>query len=315
MSSTLTESPGGMPLGGATVSGTQITVDTYVNPPTRIPEIVRNLVADNEGYFAEDIFSVPGFTVEGGAIIYTPTFPTDLFLDPDKSLAPRAPGSEAPLIGSKRYEPLVARPESIAGRIEVHDEARRRNLVFVVQNDFQKAANTFADRLQSRAIETLNDFIDATSRSTPGLNWRAAHTSGLGAVDPATLPRRDFATVLAQFIADKAGVRPDTIILNQEDALYLEETSEGSPFAQPGQFQRMLDRYGIKNYRVSPQQPEGRATFVKSKQVGVIAFEKPLDQEYERAGTRKTDVYILEMTPVFVAYDAAAVFALDGIDS
>ena len=224
MSATLYESANGYPLGSASVAGTQVTVDTLTNPPTIIPEIIRDLVAENQGYFVEDIFSTPGFTVEGGAILYTPTFPQDLFLDPNQSLAPRAPGSEAPLVGWKRYAPQIAHPESISGRIDVTDEARRRNLVADVQNGFRKVANTFADRMQSRGIEVLDAAITAWSRSITGVNWRTAHTGGLGAVDPATLPRRDFATVLAQFVADKAGVRPDTLILNQEDALYLEET-------------------------------------------------------------------------------------------
>lgn len=311
--SSLAPSPGGMPLGGATVSGTLITVDTYVNPPTRIPEIIRNLVADNEGYFAEEIFSTPGFTVEGGAVIYTPTFPQDLFLDPAQSLRPRAPGSEAALLGANLYEPQVARPESLAGRIEVHDEARRRNQVFVVQNQFTRTANTFADRIQLRAIETLNDAVTAWARTIDGVNWRTAHTGGLLNVDPATLPRRDFASVLQQFIADKAGVRPDTVILHQDDALYLEETMDiGVAGVSGGGLDRLLNRYGL-TMRVSPLQTEGTAIFVKSKQIGVIAFEKPLDQEYERAGTRKTDVFIVEATPVFVAYDASAVVAVTGI--
>lgn len=312
--STIVSAPAGLPLGGATSSGTLITVDDLVNPPTRIPMIVRDLVADNEGYFAEDIFATPGMTVEGGAVIYTPTFPQDLFLDPDQDLGPRAPGSEAPLIAGRRYTPQIARPESKSGRIEVTDEAKRRNQVWDVQNQFQKAANSFADYIQSRAIAAMNAAVTAWSRSIDGVNWRTAHSSGLLNVDPATLPRRDFSNVISQFIADKAGVRPDTVVLHQNDAQYLDEVmSLGvGAIGVAGGLASLLQRNNL-TMRVSPHQTEGTAIFVKSKQIGMIMFEKPLDQEYERAATRKTDVYVLEMAPVFVAQDASAILAVTGI--
>jgi hypothetical protein len=312
--SSLAPAPSGLPLGGAVIDGTLITVDDYVNPASRIPEIVRNLVADNEGYFIEDVFSTPGFTVQGGAIIYTPTFPQDLFLDPEQTLGSRAPGTEAPLIAGKRYTPQVARPESKAGRIEVTDEAKQRNQVWDVQNSFQKAANSFADYMQARGVQALNDAVTAWSRTTAGVNWRTTHSTGLVDVDPTTLPINDFGVVLKQFRADKAGVRPDTLILHENDAFYLDLVTSG-PYMTPGAYiDALLKRYGISNYLVSPHATEGTAIFLKSKQVGVIAFEKPLDQEYERQATRKQDVYVLEMRPVFVAQDASAVLAVTGID-
>jgi len=310
--SSLAYAPDGLPLGGATVSGTLITVDDYVNPPSRIPEIVRNLVADNQGYFIEDVFSTPGFTVQGGAIIYTPTFPQDLFLDPQQNIAARAPGAQAPLIAGKRYQPQVARPESKSGRIEVTDEARQRNQVWDVQNTFMKAANSFADYMQARGIAALNTAVSAWSRTISGVNWRTSHSSGLVNVDPTTLPINDLGNVLKQFRADKTGVRPDLLILHENDAFYLDLVTSG-PFMTPGAYaDALLNRYNLR-LLVSPHATEGTALFVKSKQVGVIAFEKPLDQEYERAATRKTDIFVLEMRPVFVAQDASAVLAVTGI--
>ena len=46
--------------------GTKVTVDLLTRPVTVIAPQVRDLVAVNEGYFVEDVFSTPGFTVEGG---------------------------------------------------------------------------------------------------------------------------------------------------------------------------------------------------------------------------------------------------------
>ena len=307
--STTTYAPNGLPLGGATVNGTQITVDDYINPPSRIPEIVRLLTAENQGYFAEDVFSTPGFTVQGGAVIYTPTFPQDLFLDPQQSIAPRAPGGEAPLIAGKRYEPQVARPESRAGRIVVTDEAKRWNQVWDVQNSFTKAANSFADYIQTRAVAVLYNAVSSWSRSGTGINWRQDYSSGLVNADPSQLPGADFDAVMTQFIADKAGVMPDTLILHQNDARYLRLAYSG-PFMS---LKELLQDYGL-TLRVSPHATEGTAVFLKSKQIGVIAFDKPLDQEYIRDTTHKSDVFVLEMAPVFIAQDASAVWAVTGIN-
>jgi hypothetical protein len=297
--------PVSQPLGGPDVTGTLITVDEMTNPPTRIPAIIRDLVAANEGYFAEDIFSTPGFTVQGGAIIYNETFPQDFFLDPDQSLGPRAPGSEAPNLAAFRKPPKVARPESWSGNIEITDEARRRNQLPNVQNIFRKAANTFADVIQRRAIETLNAAITDWGRTIAGINWRQTHSQGVTFADPTTLPQMDFGKVMKQFVEDKAGIRPDLLIVNPEDGFYL-DLNYGD------KLQALLDRYGL-TMKETPHQTEGQAIFAKSKQIGVLAFEKPLDQEYERLGRRKTDSYTLEATPVPVAIDASSVVRVEGI--
>lgn len=290
---------GTSPLGGPAVSGNLITVDAMTNPPSRILAIIRDLVAANEGYFAEEIFATPGFTVAGGAIIYDETFPEDHFLEDDGRPAPRAPGSEAARLSVGRRAPKIARPESWAGSLEIHDEARRRNNVILVTNMFRRAANTFADIIQDRAEATLADFITASARTIDGINWGVALPTGVAQADPATLPQADFALAQKQFVEDKAGVRPDRLVLNTADALRLD-------VIYGDKLPALLARYGLE-LRISPRRPVGKALFLKSKQVGVIAFEKPLDQEHTRHGNRKTDEYTLESTPVFVANDASAV--------
>ncbi len=261
------QSPTGMPLGAATISGTTVTVDQMTRPYTKIAPIVRNLVASNEGYFAERIFNTPGFTVEGGAIIYEESFPANLFLDPDKSIAPRAPGSEAPRLGALRAGPSIARPESWSGSIEITDEARRRNDVIEVQRIFRLTANTFADKIQTRAIEVLDDFVSATGREIPGgTAWDAIDlTGGLPNIDPSTTPVADISLAIRQFVNDKAGVRPDLMILNPDDAFYLD-------LIYGEKLDALLKRYGLTLLE-SPQHTAGSALLVKSKQVGVMAFE------------------------------------------
>lgn len=301
-----TQSPTTMPLGGPTVSGTFVTVDQMTKPATVIPPTIRNLVAANEGYFAERIFNTPGMTVQGGAILYEESFPANHFLDPNKTIAPRAAGSEAPRIAALRGVPSIARPESWSGSIEVTDEARRRNNVIEVQRIFRAAANEFADRIQTRAIATLTTALAAWGRQVAGTPWDVALTNGVPNANPAVLPQRDLSLVFRQFVKDKAGIRPDTLIVHPDTAFYLD-------LIYGEKLDALLKRYGLTMYETI-EMPLTSAYFVRAGAVGAMAFEKALDQEYTREGKRFTDVYTLEAVPVFVANDASAILELTGIN-
>lgn len=308
------QNPVAQPLGGVTVNGTTVTVDTYVNPPTKIPAIIRELVAADEGYFIEDVFGTLGSPIQGGAVIVEETFPEDFFLDADSMPAPRAPGAEAPRLASGRHEPKVRRPESWAGSIEVTDEARQRNNVIAVRNQFTKAANTFADIIQRRGIEVLLDAVDDWNRvGEAKTNWQEAHTSGVQNVDPEKMPHFDIARALKQFRDDKVGVRPDTIILNTEEALFLDLFYPG--IGTTLSVDAVLSRYGINRIIATPLIDEGKVLFVKSGAPGVIGWELPMSQEMEREVKRKTDIFVLECRPVYAAFDASAVWMLEGTDS
>jgi hypothetical protein len=308
------QNPVTQPLGGATVNGTTITVDTYVNPPTKIPAIIRELVAADEGYFIEDVFGTLGSPIQGGAVIVEETFPEDFFLDADSMPAPRAPGAEAPRLASGRHEPKVKRPESWAGSIEVTDEAKQRNNVIAVRNQFVKAANTFGEIIQTRGIEVLLDAVDDWNRTGEAkVNWQEAHTSGVQNVDPMKMPHYDIARVLKQFRDDKVGVRPDTMIVNTEESLFLDIFYPG--IGTTLSVQAALSRYGINRIIATPLMDKGNVLFVKSGAPGVIGWELPMTQEFEREVIRKTDVYVLECRPVYAAFDASAVWMLEGTDS
>lgn len=288
---------------GVDVDGNYVTVADYVNPPTRIPTLVRDLVAANEGYWIEEVFATPGMTVQSGAIIYSDTFPEDHFLSAHGRPGPRAPGSEAPRLAAGRPTLKTSRVESWAGSIEVHDEVRRRNQVWDVQRQFRQAANTFADILQVRGEEVLDAFIDASGREvTAGAgtfaDWAAADPiENTASTD--NRPAAEFARVRRLFAQDKAGVRPDVLIADPEDIEHLDRV-------YGDRLDALLRRYGLR-LRESTRATVGERIYARSGQVGVMAFEKPLDQEHTREGTRKTDVYTLEATPVYVANGAESV--------
>lgn len=309
-----TQSPVAQPLGGATVQGTTVTVDTYVNPPTKIPALIRSLVAEEEGYFIERVFGTLGSPIQGGSLIVEETFPEDFFLPAGGEPAPRAPGTEAPNLASMRHEPKVRRPESWAGRIEVTDEAKQRNNVIAVRNQFTKAANTFADIIQRRGIEVLMEAIEDWERvGEAKVNWHEKHESGVQNADPQKMPHYDVALVLKQFFDDKVGVRPNTILCNTEENLFLDlwYPGIGTTLSVDG----MLSKYGITQIIPTPLVDKGKVIFTKAGAPGVIGWELPMSQEFVREGIRKTDVYVLECRPVYAAFDASAVWMLEGTDS
>lgn len=287
---------------GAQLDGQgRLIVDNFTNPPAVIPAIIRGLVASNEGYFIEQVFNVPGMTVDSGFISYQETFPEDHFLDPGASIAPRAAGSEAPRIGIKGRAPKMAFPESWSGSLEVTDEQRRWNKVLEVQETFRRAANTFADVLQTRGETVLGEFTDATNRyiiDPPGSDWAAAKrvedTTGT------VLPGQEFARVKKTFLADKAGQQPDLLLTSLDEAEHLDRI-------YGDRLDAVLNRYGL-TLIASPRRPNGRRIYCKRRAVGTIAFDKPLGTpEVTREGQRFTDVYTMEVVPVFVAHGADAI--------
>jgi hypothetical protein len=298
------------PLGGTSVSGTSLTVDMMVNPPTIIPQLIRDFTAENQGYFIETVLDTPAGNVQGGAVVGTETFPEDHFLDPAQDLAPRAPGAESPLIGGLRREPTIFRPSSWSGVLEVTDEAKRWNKVDEVVNNFRRASNSFADKVQTGGLNAIKAAIASWGRTASSVSWAdAAALSALNATrsgEPAATLRQ----VITQFVNDKTGVRPDTAIFNPQELTALDEIYGERAGGAAG----FLARYGITNVFETPLQTAGKAWFLKSKQVGSIRWDKPLGQEQQRgpAGTWK-DVYALECAPVYVLLDAGSVLEVTGL--
>lgn len=277
----------------------RLVVDDFTNPPSVIPRIIRDLVAENEGYWIESVFNTPGFTVQGGAILYTETHPDDHYLAPGQSIAPRAPGSEAPRLGITRRRPKLAYAESWSGSIEVTDEHRRRNDVIAVQEVFRRASNTFAEVLQDRGEEVLSDFLTANPQRIVAAgagtfgDWSAAAPVE-NTNSTAPRPTAEFARVRRLYREDRAGVQPTLAIMAPEDEEELDRI-------YGDRLNGILQRYNLRILS-SVRRTPGRRLYVREGQIGTLAWEKPLgDPEYTREGRRFTDVYTLEAVPVFVA--------------
>ena len=302
--------PVAQPLGPATISGTTYTVDYLVSNPTILPGMIRNLAAGNRGYFADKVFETPGTRVTGGVVIAEPTKPNELFLPTDQSLAPRAPGAEAPRVGVTRGEPVLYFPESISGSMEVTDEAKERNAISSVTKQLQQIANTFTNTVQTRALEVLKAWTEAETNARTKANktnWKAAAEVEDAKIKAIEGPLVDFAYVEQLFAEDEAGMKLTTVIINPEDYFNLLVAYSQTP----GLLNTLLNEGGWTIY-TSPRVAKGEGYFL-SGPIGVILYELPLTQETDRIVRRKTTETVFEMRPVFAPTDYLSVFRITGL--
>lgn len=298
------------PLGPPTISGTTITVDQMLANPTVIPAIIRNLSAQARGYFLDRMYSTPGGTVTGGAVIGTPTKPSEeeLFLSSGQSIAPRAPGAEAPRVAGARPEPKVFPVESWSGSIEITDEAKRRNDVDGVNRTLQQIANTFTNTLQKRALEVLDAYITETSREKANkTNWATAAETEEAKVKLSEAPAVDFAYVQQLLDVDEAGETLRYVIMNPTEAFEL-AAIYGPEYAT------MMNTWGLTPI-VSNRVTAGVVYFLAEGGVGPLYYEQGLNQETERVAKRKVTEIIFEVNPVFAPIDAYKVIKLKEVSS
>lgn len=281
----------------------QIVVDDFTREPSRIPEVLRTFAENNEGYWIEDVFNSPGWTIQGGAVVYSVNGVDDHFLQAGADFAPRAPGSEAPHLAGTRRRRIVTAPENLSGRIEVTDEARRTNQLADVQRDFQQAANSFARSLQERGEDALEALITDENRDLTFGDGTFAEWDESPVVNSTTAmpyPGQEFARVQRTFFEERGGVQADTLMWAPEDAELFYNI-----YGERGD--TVLMQHGIRRTLRSVRLTAGQRRYLRSGQVGYLAWEKPMDTEEVREGKRKTDVYVLDGSFLFVANGADAI--------
>lgn len=301
------DNPTSFPIGPPGVDGTTVTYDELVNPPSNITVATRDLVVENEMYIAEMLYSNPGWTVQGGAVIYEEDHPQFQFLDPDRSIRSRAPGAEAPIVGIKRRGKKIAVPESLSGAIEVTLEAKQRGQAAQVVLDTEKAmANTIVDQMNTRALAVAQEFIDANSLIMDAETFiNAARATGTDNVDPFTMPAFDLRRVINYFVNMKGGFRPDAMFAHIDDVLYLDA------LYPDGKLDAMLKRLKLQLVETTDVEA-GAPIFAKKKSVGVIAWEQPWHTVPHLKQRGFKDIFESEGRCVFVANNAMTIVRLEG---
>lgn len=257
------------PLGPPTVQDTSITVDLMLQQPTRITAFLMDITLQR--FILDRLFTSAG-GVTGGAVVYDMATENELYMDRD--VEPVSPGSEFPIVTSPRRAPRVAEVEKYGGKYFFTDEARDRNSLVAFQNENTRLGNTIVRKLNSIAVRTVEDAIDANAGASEfvGNDWSAAIPAGSNPTPPAGTPGADFAR--AQLVADQRelGIQYNIALVNP---VQLNELR----LFYGGDLDQMLADNGYDEIYASNRVPVGTTYHVAEGQLGEMRLEQPLATE------------------------------------
>lgn len=294
------------PLSAPTVSGTTLTIDFFLNQPTRVTRTVADRVMAN--FFLDKVFDMGG-DVQGGAVLYDQATTIDVYTDRD--VERMQPGTEAPIVTGARIAPLVAPVEKFGGKFPVTDEAKRRNDVSRVTNQIRRLANTITRKMQQRGIAELEAAISAFSRTTAaGVTWQAAAEEARLNQKPINSPSAVIFKAMELMESLEMGYDFDTLIVSPKDNYLLNLF-----YGEQGPT-KALGALGITNLIVTPRKAAKSAILTAGKQVGQMRLEEPMRTETERevAPLMRQQTWIqTTVNPVFLVTDPYAALEITGL--
>lgn len=289
------------PLGPPTLNGNELTVDTMLEQPTRITNMIMDLSLQR--FIIDRIFASAG-GVTGGAVVYDVVERNELYAARD--IGRVSPGGEFPLITSERPAPEIAEVEKWGGKVFLTDEARERNKAALFTNKMRQLTNTIIRKLNQRAIFELEKSITASGQTTNGNNWASVIVGGSSQTKQSLWPAFDFAHLAQLAEEDELGIVYDLWLLNPQ-----EFTQLVSIYGM-GNLRDLLSAMGIEVY-VSPRVTAGTAYVVAQNQVGEMRVEKPLgtvtwrEEETERTWVQAS------VRPVMYVNNPFAVVKVTGL--
>lgn len=294
------------PLTAPTVSGTTLTIDFYLNNPTRVTRDIADLVMAN--FFLDKVFDTGG-AVTGGAVLYDQASVLDVYTDRDVERV--QPGAEGPIVTGARIAPLVAAVEKFMGKFPVTDEAKRRNDASRVTNQMRRLANTLTRKMQQRGIAELEAAISAFSRTTAAtVTWKVAAEEARLNAKPINSPLGPLFKALQLMEELEMGYDFDTLIISPADNYLL------SLFYNEQAPQNALKTLGIQNLIVTPRKAAKSAILTAGRQVGQMRMEEPMRTETEREGApslRQQTWIQTSVNPVFFVTDPYAALEITGL--
>jgi len=298
------DAPVTFPLDPVTVSGTEITLDQYVNAPTVITRTIAEYAQLR--MYAHKVFS-PGPGVEGGAILFERPNPllTDLFAR--RRTQEVAPGSQFPVQEFLRGVPMVAKPRKIGERFQVTKEEKKRNNPQIVLNAITQSGNTLVRDIEIMALGELNAVIAAETRTVAGQSWTTAAERTLTTKSAANQPLADLINAQVVIDLEERGHVLNAAIVNPLDWANLVAIYGASNVAS------VLASAGFTDYTISPRQLRGKVKLYELGQVGVWSNEFPLDQSTWEEKETESWWYQWSVSPTFAVTDQYTLIELTGV--
>lgn len=269
--------PSPFPPAPPTVAGTNITVNAFLQTPTRVQRAIEALTLQR--FIADAIFA-GGPAVAGGSVMY------DQMLGPDDIFTAREvqeiePGSEFPILNTGERMPLVAVARKYGGEIMLTDEAIRRDNRPLLAREMTRLRNTIIRRVDTVAMAALG--------AAPVQTMVASGDWSLAATDIVA----DLATAAGMVSRLDMGYVADTVLVNPDQTLDLmkdkdlrdampRERTDG--LIRTGNLGRVLGLDFIESNRVAA----GTVWVLQRRIAGSISDEVPLYARPIRDDRRET---------------------------
>lgn len=296
--------PVGYPLGAPTISGTEITIDTYSKQPTRVTRLLQDITLQK--FFWDKVFATGG-GVSGGAVIFDLVTENDLYLLRDVEKV--AAGAEFPNVTSARLAPQIATPDKWGGKFYMTDEARDRNDQIAFTNQARKLSNTILRKMNQYAVGILDAAVTANSRTLAGHSWSAAVPNGNTPTAPNVTPFGDIALAMKNADVDELGIEYDTLLVNPNEKLSLFNFSQFNN----GSLDGTLATIGVRNIFATNRVTAGAAYLLAGGQVGQFRIEKGLTTESWREEKTQRTWWQSDVRPVAFVDNPYAVIKITGV--
>jgi hypothetical protein len=264
----LVNSPTVFPPGTPTIAGTLITVDVFLNNPTRVQRAVTDLTLNR--FIADYIFQA-GPAAEGGAVIFDQIVEGDFFTARD--VQEIEPLSEFPIVNAKRPVPLITAVRKWGGAALISYESARRNRVDVLMRELTRLRNTIVRKIDTVAVAALEAAPVQTLAAAAIWNGGSADIPG------------DLAGAISLIDNIDLGYNADTAMVNPQEKLAMFRNA-ALRAALPRETARVDtqnpilagDLGGVMNldWIVSNRVPAGEVWVLQRKAIGSISDEMPL---------------------------------------
>lgn len=298
-------SPHPYPLDPASVSGTQITLDQYVNNPTVLTRAIAEYAQLR--MYAHKVFS-PGPGVEGGAVLFERPNPllTDIFAE--RRTQEMAPGTRFPKQAFLRGVPMIAKPRKIGQEFEVTKEDKKRNNPQLALNAITQFGNTIVRDVEIMALGELNAVIAAEARTVAGQSWTTAAEQTFTSKTAKNQPVADLVNANVVIDMEERGHVLNSAIFNPLDWANLVTIYGADNVAG------VLESVKITDYTITPRQVHGKVKLYEAGMVGKWMNEFPLEEDsWEDKSTDKTWHYSSTISPAFAVQDQFAMIELTGV--
>lgn len=197
--------PGTFTQPGPTVTGTRVTVDTYLRQSPLIQRDLENLTYQR---FIADFIYRQGQRTQSGAVMYEQLLANDLFVNRDLKQIDEL--SEFPIVNTPEKAPQTAQVAKWGAAVLFSYEKIRRDARDLLQRDLRKLANTMVRKVNRIAIAVLRADAEVQTYTTTAGTW-----------DGVSEKIQDLATAASMVDNIDLGYSADTVLINPTNALEL----------------------------------------------------------------------------------------------